>query len=128
MLVVCSALCTPDLFISLHNLISTYPCPPSLQASLLDHLHAILRLTLPNDPQAIKLTATRFLNRSSEPQGPEFVDRLKDANDVLLQSIKGFEGRNQEREGLGKVYAEFVDEWCRKNIDVNLVRLIFPYQ
>lgn len=117
------ALPTPALFTSLHTLISSYPCPVPLRESLLDHLHTLLQQTLPHDPQAIKLTATRRLTPALS--GPELVDALKAANEKLSSAIKSASDDSQ-KEGLGKVYGEFIDEWCAKDIDDSLVSLLTP--
>ena len=111
----------PDLFISLHDVISSYPSPQSLRSSLLDHLHELLRSTLPHNASAIKLTATRFL--TPDLDGAQLIDQLKQANETLSNAIRNIilSGRTQtrdEREQLdsfSEVYAEFIDEWCRKD-------------
>ncbi|KAL4253463.1 UTP6 family protein [Abortiporus biennis] len=106
-----------DLFISLNKLISTYPCPASLRSSLLDHLHRVLQETLPHNPEAIKLTATRHL--TSDTEGAELIDRLKEANEILIRAVK--EATNEEeRNGFGEVYSEFAKEWYEKTNDDNL--------
>ncbi|CAL1707685.1 unnamed protein product [Somion occarium] len=115
------ALPKPELFMSLHNVISKYPSPLSLRTSLLDHLHDLLQQILPHDAQAIKLTATRFL--TPEVEGAELVDRLKEANETLSRAVKDAisNGRRETREerealdALAQVYGEFINEWCRKD-------------
>ncbi|KAI0645423.1 U3 small nucleolar RNA-associated protein 6-domain-containing protein [Trametes meyenii] len=100
-----------ELFKSLHELLSAYPCPPSLRDSLLDHLHALLRDTLPSSPAAIKLAATRRL--TAELSGEPLVDALKDANNVLSDAVRTSSG--EAREGVANVYTEFAEEWCAKD-------------
>lgn len=85
---------------------------------MLDHLLAVLRITLPDDPLALKLSATRDLKPDVE--GKDMVEALKGANENFLTVIHN-EGKHGE--GFLRVYAEFVEEWCRTNIDDNLVRL-----
>ncbi|KAI0675026.1 U3 small nucleolar RNA-associated protein 6-domain-containing protein [Trametes maxima] len=99
-----------ELFQSLHELLSAYPSPPSLRDSLLDHLHALLRDTLPSSPAAIKLAATRRL--TPELTGEPLVDTLKEANNVLSDAVRTSSG--EAREGVATVYAEFAEEWCAK--------------
>ncbi|KAI0356208.1 hypothetical protein OH77DRAFT_1423811 [Trametes cingulata] len=105
-----------ELFRSLHELIAAYPSPPSLRESLLDHLHALLRDTLPSLPAAIKLAATRHL--SPDISGEPLVDALKNANDVLLEAVRTSSA--EAREGVASVYAEFIEEWCGKGVDDSL--------
>ncbi|EIW63031.1 snoRNA-binding rRNA-processing protein UTP6 [Trametes versicolor FP-101664 SS1] len=105
-----------ELFSSLHGLISTYPSPLSLRESLLDHLHALLRDTLPALPAAIKLAATRHL--SDDLTGGHLVDALKNANDVLSEAVRTSTG--EAREGVACVYAEFIGEWCGKAVGDSL--------
>ncbi|KAI0690201.1 U3 small nucleolar RNA-associated protein 6-domain-containing protein [Cerioporus squamosus] len=105
-----------ELFTSLHELISAYPSPPSLRESLLDHLHALLHQTLPSDPAAIKLSATRHLK--ADLVGEPLVDALKDANEQLLAYIRSTGGPVSPP--VAAVYADFVEEWCGKDVDDTL--------
>ncbi|KAL7281262.1 hypothetical protein ACG7TL_004570 [Trametes sanguinea] len=105
-----------ELFRALHELISGYPSPPSLKEAILDHLHALLRETLPSDPAAIKLAATRRL--TPDLSGEPLVDALKSANDVLSDAVRTSEG--EARRGVAAVYAEFVEEWCGQGVDDSL--------
>ncbi|KAI0633359.1 U3 small nucleolar RNA-associated protein 6-domain-containing protein [Trametes polyzona] len=105
-----------ELFSSLHNLISTYPSPPSLRETLLDHLHGLLHDTLPSLPAAIKLSATRRL--TADLSGEPLVDALRNANDVLSEAVRTSSG--EAREGIARVYTEFIDEWCGKAADNTL--------
>ncbi|KAI0373390.1 hypothetical protein BV20DRAFT_962522 [Pilatotrama ljubarskyi] len=105
-----------ELFRSLHELIAAYPSPPSLRESLLDHLHALLRDTLPSLPAAIKLTATRRLIPDISSEG--LVDALKSANDILSEAVRTSSA--EARQGIASVYAEFIEEWCGKSVDDSL--------
>ena len=107
-----------ELFTSLHDLIASYPSPPILRERLFDHLLDELRTTLPDEPLGIKLSATRALK--PEVAGEDLVEALKDANQIMLASIKN-EGKN--RESYLRAYADFVEQWCRAAIDANLVCL-----
>ncbi|KAI0743827.1 U3 small nucleolar RNA-associated protein 6-domain-containing protein [Daedaleopsis nitida] len=110
------AIPTIELFKSLHELIATYPCTTSLRDSLLDHLHALLHTTLPSVPAAIKLSATRQL--TSEAVGEPLVDALKRANEQLSESVRSTS--REARSGVACVYAEFLEEWCGKDVDDSL--------
>lgn len=54
------------------------------------------------------------------------MDALKSANDVLSEAVRTSTG--EAREGVARVYAEFIDEWCGKAVDDSLVssRLVPP--
>ncbi|TBU29581.1 U3 small nucleolar RNA-associated protein 6-domain-containing protein [Dichomitus squalens] len=105
-----------DLFASLHELISTYPSPPTLRESLLDHLHGHLRETLPSLPAAIKLSATR--NLTPDMVGEPLVDALKSANEQLIAAVRT--AANSSDPGVANVYSEFVEEWCGQEVDDSL--------
>lgn len=113
------ALPKAELFISLHQLVSTYPCPAQLRDSLLDFIFDLLQETIPYDPEAVKLAASRFLITS--PVDPGFVDSLKQANETFVATLKAMFTRGSQADGVASVYAAFVDEWCTKAIDPNLV-------
>ena len=126
------ALPKADLFIALHDLLTTYPSPQSLKLSLLDYLHAVLVDVLPGDPRAIKLTATRFITLELDIQSPDFVDILRNANEQLMQGVReawsddkpsqNDSDRQKRQEEMATVYAQFIDEWAEKDdVDVNLV-------
>lgn len=112
-----AALAKIELFNSLYELLSTYPSPPGLRESLLDHLLAELRVALPDDPLAVKLSATRFIR--PEAAGEELVEALKNANETLLAAVTV---NRKKVEGFLRVYADFIEDWCRSGIDSNLVR------
>ena len=97
-------------------MLTTYPCPTSLRDALLDHLFTLLHETLPGDPAAIRLSATRHLLPDLE--GEALVDALKDANEQLAGAVRH---QNAVDERLASVYATFVKDWCQKNIDDSLV-------
>lgn len=104
-----------DLFTALRNLINEYPSPPSLRGTLLAHLYALLLAALPNEPQAVKLRATRALTPGLV--GEALVEAIRVANEELLRAVQAGNGS----EAVSQVYADFVDEWCRAGIDENLV-------
>lgn len=110
------------LFTSLHELITAYPSPPSLKESLLDHLLITVCTTLPNDPSAVKLSATRALKPNVE--GKELVEALKTANEKILAAINN-EGKTGE--DFLRTYAEFIEEWCRAHIDDNMVSMFTSF-
>lgn len=107
-----------ELFTELQSLITSYPSPPSLRNALLDYTLDILRVTLPDEPLAIKLFATRTLKPDLE--GADLIDALKTANENLLADIQNG-GKNTEK--FLRVYADFAQDWCRVGIDENLVGL-----
>jgi U3 small nucleolar RNA-associated protein 6 len=113
-----AALPTLHLFELLRDLIAGYPSPNELKQDLLSYLYELLHATLPNDPHAAKMYATRSLigaNTDSEA----FVDALRAANEELLAIIRG--AHIIQRAGLDAAYAEFVEEWSVKDIDDSLV-------
>ncbi|KAI1796429.1 U3 small nucleolar RNA-associated protein 6-domain-containing protein [Ganoderma leucocontextum] len=105
-----------ELFTSLHGLISAYPSPPALRESLLDYLHIHLHETLPSLPAAIKLSAMRHL--MPDLTGETLVDALKRANEQLLDAVR--HRASPSDTSMAKVYAEFVQEWCEKDVDDSL--------
>ncbi|KAH9938923.1 U3 small nucleolar RNA-associated protein 6-domain-containing protein [Amylocystis lapponica] len=100
---------------SLHELIMTYPCPRPLRDALLDHLFNLLHTTLDSDPAAVKLSATRFLIPGME--GEDLIEALKHANEQLMAAVRP---SSAEDAGLAAVYANFITEWCNKDIDDHL--------
>lgn len=80
----------------------------------------MLRVTLPDEPLAIRLFATRSLWRNPELEGVDLIDALKDANECFLSEIR--DGGKHGEEILS-VYADWVEEWCQAPIDDNLVRI-----
>lgn len=121
------------LFSALEVLIRSYPCQEGLRTALLDHLYSDLKDTLPGDPQAMKMLATRKLreltsqenNDDSDPtEGEDFVDALQCANESLSTAV-GTESTNNS--GMADVYIEFIEEWCRlPTLDPSLVSLTSP--
>jgi U3 small nucleolar RNA-associated protein 6 len=102
----------------LKDVITAYPSPPALRQSLLDHLYSLLQVTLPDDPLAIKLLATRGLAPDLDIEA--FVDALKTANEKLVAAVSA------RGAGVADVYAAFVVEWCgRDDLDDHLVRLVY---
>lgn len=108
-----------ELFRALQELLSAYPTPPTLKHVLLDHLHNLLRQTLPFDPQAAKLLAARFLTPDLDTE--RVVDALSKATEELFRAALHADSRS--RHGLEGAFAEFTLEWCEKPLDDNLVRL-----
>jgi U3 small nucleolar RNA-associated protein 6 len=106
-----------ELFEALNSLLLEYPTQPNVRTALLEHLHDLLRSTLPDDAGAIQLLARRFL--TPELKGEAFVEGLQSANEEMVQSVG--EGR---REPALRAYAAFVEQWCGAAIDVNLVSLV----
>ncbi|KAL5523572.1 hypothetical protein ACEPAG_7745 [Sanghuangporus baumii] len=121
---------TPDLFASLHGVLSTYPCPSTLRWSLLDHLHSLLHSRIlstqgsdpdPSNPparfdakgraQCAKLYATRYLTPDLE--GESLVDALRKANEDLMEIVRVRRDDNE----MASAYAQFVSEWFEKEIN-----------
>lgn len=100
------------LFQELHSLLSIYPTP--LRESVLEHLHEVLLETLPGDAGALKLHASRLLPGSAEAS-EDFVEKLRAANEELLGQAKRQGG------AVSCAYAEFVEEWCQRDLDADLV-------
>jgi U3 small nucleolar RNA-associated protein 6 len=121
-----SALPSASLFVSLHELLSTYPTTSTLRSALLDHLHTLLLQVLPTDPVAVRLTATR--NLLPDVTGDALVDTLKDANDKLTSAVwqACSTDSTKDADGMAISYAEFVQEWVmRENVDDSLVCTVF---
>lgn len=117
-----SALPKAELFASLHSLIATYPTTPDLRTALLDHLHDLLQQTLPTDPVAVKLYATR--NLLPELEGTALVDALKAANEQLSSAVNSActSARSETAHGMALAYAGFIEEWVQKDeLDTALV-------
>lgn len=118
-----SALPKAELFTALHDLLASYPTKPELRTYLLDHLHVLLQQTLPTDPIAARLSATRNLLPGLE--GAALVDALKTANEQLSAAVSSacaYAG-GRDAEGLANAYAGFVEEWVQKDdLDPALVR------
>ena len=112
---------------ALHELFTTYPTAPELRSSLLDHLHALLQQTLPIDPVAARLSATRHLTPGLF--GVALVDALQAANEQLISAVthaSSLSRGTSDADGIAEAYASFVDEWVQKpDLDTSLVRLPF---
>ncbi|KLO16918.1 hypothetical protein SCHPADRAFT_937468 [Schizopora paradoxa] len=117
----------PELFSALHSVLVSYPCPPDLRRSLLEHLRSHLQtsLSLDTDSVAAKLCATWHL--TSDLSGLELVDAIKGANDELSQRLRHAEDSNKGKHkaksavlDMAKAYSEFIREWFGKDIDENL--------
>ncbi|KAI0093162.1 U3 small nucleolar RNA-associated protein 6-domain-containing protein [Irpex rosettiformis] len=113
------ALPKPELFVALHELFSTYPTTPELRASLLDHLHSLLQQTLPTDPLAAKLSATRHLLPGLS--GVPLVDALRTANEQLSSAVRDAWSHSHDSDAISSAYASFVEEWVQKpELDTSL--------
>ncbi|KAF8513171.1 U3 small nucleolar RNA-associated protein 6-domain-containing protein [Hysterangium stoloniferum] len=114
------ALPTMALFRSLCELLKTYPT--LLRDSLLSHLDDLLVKTLPTDPAALKLHATRHLPPPDDSGNSfdtvEFIEQLQAANEFLLGLARKHGG------AVSNTYAEFVEEWCGVDLEPNLVRCL----
>lgn len=121
------ALPSINLFSALEVLIRSYPSQERLRTALLDHLYSVLKVTLPDDPQAVKMLATRRLrelasqensNNSVVAEGEEFVDALQAANESFSAAV-GTGSPNAS--GMADIYVEFIEEWCKlPTLDPNL--------
>ncbi|TFK54305.1 hypothetical protein OE88DRAFT_1625427 [Heliocybe sulcata] len=106
------ALPSLSLFTSLHDVLATYPSPPPLRASLLDHLYTLLRSTLSTEPGAVHLLAQRFFHG----ENVDLVDALRNANEEMVRGVK-----EDTRQAMEKEYVAFVASWCNKeDLDENL--------
>lgn len=109
-----------ELFVALRDTINEHPSPAPLRTILLEHLHSLVPQFLPRDPRGIKLLATRHLTSTLE--GEALVDAIQQANEQLSEQC----GQNLESEEVLQVYADFVEEWVRKDTtDSALVRAIY---
>jgi hypothetical protein len=102
-----AAIRTVGLFVSLRGVLTEYPSPPSVQAELLGHLREVLRRTLPDEPEAVRLVGSR--GWTGELKGEGLIDAIQEANEGLA------------RLGDVKIYAEFVEEWYGGDLDADLV-------
>ncbi|KAF8842981.1 hypothetical protein BDN67DRAFT_1030869 [Paxillus ammoniavirescens] len=120
-----------ELFLELEPLIRAYPCQLHLRTTLLDHLYSLLQESIPHDPRAVKMHATRRLrelttqkeesiddSRLADSEG--LVDALQAANECLIAAVKTSwtKPRSNGSSGIATsdisdIYAEFVLEWCR---------------
>lgn len=128
--IVKSALCSAakaspriELFSQLDELIRNYPCEPHLRETLLDELYHLLHQTIPDEPEAIKMLATRHLREltldkasvGSDPNQSEsvrLVDALRYANERLVNAV-GNPPNDKARAKISALYVDFVEEWCR---------------
>lgn len=104
------------LFIQLKTLITDYPSPVELRKLLLDHLYGLIRSSLPGDAQAARLLADRHI--TPDLRGAAIVDGVQRANEELLADVK-----SRGREEIFQVYAEFVEDWCQRTINQDLVSI-----
>ncbi|EJD02750.1 uncharacterized protein FOMMEDRAFT_146600 [Fomitiporia mediterranea MF3/22] len=125
------AIPTSELFNSTHSVLTTYPCPPSLRRSLLDHFYSSLHeqilsttnITSPSKTsksnrkayaQAARLYASRNLEKP-DLEGEAIVDALQIANEDLMGRV-----RLRKDDEIATVYTEFTCEWFEKDIDEHL--------
>ncbi|KAI6169399.1 U3 small nucleolar RNA-associated protein 6-domain-containing protein [Pisolithus thermaeus] len=112
-----------ELFAQLDELIRNYPCEAHLRGTLLDELYDLLHQTIPDEPEAIKMFATRRLREltldkasvGSDPNQSEsvrLIDALRDANERLVNAV-GNPPNDKARAKISALYADFVEEWCR---------------
>lgn len=94
------------------ELISGYPLPETLRDGLLNHLYALSRQHLGDDPEAVSMSVTRFMG-----SGTGIVEALQHSNEEFVQAVR----RSQGHDGMCSAYARFVEEWCKKEIDANMV-------
>lgn len=128
----------------LETLIRSYPCQPRLRTTLLDHVYSLLQETLPGDPRAIKIHATRRLREFTLPKedgkdivedgplvdGENLIDALQSANERLTTAVKAScktftkgDTRTVSHPSISEIYADFVSEWCRSpTLEPSLVR------
>ncbi|KIK98666.1 hypothetical protein PAXRUDRAFT_823638 [Paxillus rubicundulus Ve08.2h10] len=117
-----------ELFLELEPLIRAYPCQLRLRTTLLDYLYSLLQETIPHDPRAVKMHATRRLREftTQKEEGLDdfdserLVDALQAANECLTTAVKTSwtKPRSNGNSGtatsdISDIYAEFVLEWCR---------------
>ncbi|KAK7035217.1 U3 snoRNP protein [Paramarasmius palmivorus] len=102
-----------ELFESLNGLINEYPSPTELRESLLTHLDGLLRATMPEHPQAIRILSTRLLRPGLV--GERLIEGVKGANTMMLSSAK-----NSGKEETLQVYSYFVMDQCHSLIDDDL--------
>jgi len=89
-------------------MLADYPTP--LRESMLEHLHTLLRKTLPNDPTGLKLRARRLL-----PEDVEDVEKLGVGNEELLIQAR------EQGGAVSAAYAEVIQEWCQRDLEPSLV-------
>ncbi|KAF9237504.1 U3 small nucleolar RNA-associated protein 6-domain-containing protein [Melanogaster broomeanus] len=124
-----------ELFLELETLIRTYPCQLRLRTTLLDHLYSLVQETIPDDPRAVKMHATRRLreltilkedsNESSNDDcrladSEDLIDALQAANEYLTTAVNTSWTRSRSCGSTGAIdrdiadiYADFVVEWCQ---------------
>ncbi|KAF9227279.1 hypothetical protein BS17DRAFT_878240 [Gyrodon lividus] len=131
------ALPNVELFLELETLIRTYPCQLRLRTTLSDHLYSLLQETIPDDPRAVKMRATRRLrefttkkdhSRDISSDGDDsrlvdsedLVDALQAANECLTTAVQASWTRSRSNGSsraanldISDIYAGFVMEWCQ---------------
>lgn len=135
------------LFVEVEALIRSYPCQLRLRATLLDSVYSLLQESLPDDPRAIRMHATRRLRDLILPKendkdivednshlvdNEKLIDALQSANERLSTAVRASWGTSVKSDtcstahpNMSEIYADFVSEWCRSpTLDSNLVRYI----
>ncbi|KAG9316692.1 U3 small nucleolar RNA-associated protein 6-domain-containing protein [Chiua virens] len=123
------------LFVELEALIRDYPCQLRLRTILLDHLYALLQESLPDDPCAVEMQATRQLREcplkkengkdtiEDDPHvvdSEKLIDALQCANERLTAAVKASSGlatksdtHSVARPSISDIYADFISKWCQ---------------
>ncbi|KAG6375433.1 U3 small nucleolar RNA-associated protein 6-domain-containing protein [Boletus reticuloceps] len=144
------ALPTAKLFLELETLIRNYPCQLRLRTTLLDHVYSLLQESLPDDPRAVQMYATRRLREVSLPKqdgkdfseedrfadGEKLIDALQSANEQLTTAVRASwrtsmksDPRAVAHPNMSEIYADFVSEWCRSpTLEPSLVREILDLE
>ncbi|KAG8908043.1 U3 snoRNP protein [Tulasnella sp. 403] len=99
---------TTELFKSLHDLFTKFPTP--LKDSLLGDLHSRMVEALPNNPQAIKLSAEWSIS-SARQEDETFVDKLRLANEAM---VSGMRNSRVEKDEMASVYSGWVEHWVER--------------
>lgn len=101
-----------ELFASIKEVIAGFPTTADLRKQLLNHLYDQVLKILGNEPKAIVFRACRFIG---EEGGTELILGL----DKASQEIRSLIGKGHSE------YVKFVEEWCKRVEDVNMVSLYF---
>lgn len=89
--------------------------PETLRDGLLKHLYALLKKHVGEDGDAMSMLVAQYVE--SQAQGTELVDGVKRANEEFMEGVR----RSQGQDGMCCAYVRFVEEWCKKEIDANIV-------
>ncbi|KAF9047327.1 U3 small nucleolar RNA-associated protein 6-domain-containing protein [Panaeolus papilionaceus] len=97
-----------ELFASIKEVIAGFPTTADLRKQLLNHLYDQVLKILGNEPKAIVFRACRFIG---EEGGTELILGL----DKASEEIRSLIGKGHSE------YVKFVEEWCKRVEDVNMV-------